>query len=264
MIRILSDLHYRHPAGFVQRLEQIAPLLEGAERIIFNGDSVEARFLAERESGAQDAEALKAFCAGAGVHATLITGNHDPLINDCHHVDLPEHGVVATHGDILFRGLTPWSRETPLLIAAHDRALAEAGHPDMLEPLLIAARKAALAVERLGPLPHHQAQVRTVSGFFRQIWPPGRVIRMLEAWWRVPELAARFAGEHRPDAQCVLIGHTHRAGVWRRRGRLVVNTGAFLPWAGLLMVDIDERGIQVREIEERQGIFHPGRCVARG
>lgn len=263
MIRILSDLHYRHPAGFVQRLEQIAPLLEGVDRVIFNGDSVEARFLAERESGQRDAEKLIAFCRAAGAEATLITGNHDPLISDSHHLDLPEYGVFATHGDILFHGLAPWSRELPLMIAAQDRALSEAGDPCTLEPLLIAARRAALAVEHLGPLPHHQAKVRTLKGFVRQVWPPGRVVRMLKAWRQMPELAARFTIEHRPEAQCIFFGHTHRAGVWRRRGRLIVNTGGFLPWAGLLMADVDEHGVRVRKIKERQGSFYPGRYIAQ-
>ena len=261
--RILSDLHYGHPATAIGDLRQITPLLEGVERVVFNGDSVEMRFVREYEQGAADFARLQAFCAEAGTEGVFLTGNHDPALTPLHHLDLHEGAVFVTHGDALFHGLSPWSREAEALKAAHSQCLADAGHPSALEPLLAAARKAALAIETLGPFAHHHAHAKTFAGFIRQIWPPWRPFKMIECWIQAPGWAAAFAEQHRPNAKCFLFGHTHRAGIWRRRGRTLINTGSFLPYSGMLLADLDGGELAVRKIERRGRDFYPG-AVVRG
>jgi len=41
--RIISDLHYGDPASRVRSLDALQPLFSGADRMVFNGDSVETR-----------------------------------------------------------------------------------------------------------------------------------------------------------------------------------------------------------------------------
>ncbi len=261
--RILSDLHYGHPATYLRDLKQIGPLLEGADRVVFNGDSVEMRFVKEREQGAADFALFKAFCAQIGIDAVFLTGNHDPALTDLNHLDLAEGAILVTHGDILFHGLSPWSREVKALQDAHTRFLAAAGNPPTLEPRLVAARLAALSIENLGPRAHHHARVRSLPGFIQEVWPFWRPLKMLECWMQTPALAAAFAAQYRPKANCILIGHTHRAGVWKRKGRTIINTGSFLPYSGMLAVDLTADSLTVRKIVESQGCFRLGREVAR-
>jgi len=231
--------------------------------MVFNGDTVETRFLKEREQGVADFHQVKAFCEEKGVEADFLTGNHDPLVTGLHHLDLAGGAVLVTHGDILFHGLSPWSREADTLRNAHTSALEAAGNPTLLEPCLAAARRAAISIEKLGPSPHHHARVRSLAGFVRQIWPLWRPLKMVECWLRAPSLAAAFVARYRPEAKCILIGHTHRAGVWKIGKQVVINTGSFLPYSGMLAVDLMPGQLLVRKIGSERGLFRLARDVAR-
>lgn len=269
--RILSDLHYGHPATFVRDLRQLAPLLEGARRVVFNGDSVEMRFVRERERGAAHFAQLAAFCGEAGVEALFLTGNHDPALTALHHLDLAGGAVFVTHGDVFFHGLSPWSWEWRALREAHTRFLREAGREQApeavaLEPQLAAARLAARAIETLGPRPHHAGRLRSLPDLAREVWPPWRPLRMIDCWLKAPARAAAFAARHRPGAKVFLVGHTHRAGIWKRGGCTVVNTGSFLPYSGVFAVDLLPGEVVVRKITTGNGgngAFRLGREVAR-
>jgi predicted phosphodiesterase len=56
----------------------------------------------------------------------------------------------------------------------------------------------------------------------------------------------------------VLIGHTHYAGVWERDGRIVVNTGSFLPFSGRSMVRLTTDRLEVRKIVTDGKEWQPG------
>jgi len=262
-IRILSDLHYGHPASYIKDFSALAPLVEGVNRLVVNGDATECRFTKEFEKGQANREALRQFFCSLGAEPTFLTGNHDPFFNDCHHLDLADGAVLVTHGDILFPGLSPWSRDAEILRRAQIEALAEAGNPATLEGRLAASRQACHAVKDLGPREYHVNSVRTVRGFFQEIWPFWRPFKMLSCWAQTPSRARSLAERYRPRARFVVVGHTHRAGVWRTGGRLVINTGSFLPLSGRLAVDLGDGEIVIRRIVHRNGRFYPGKEVGR-
>lgn len=261
--RIFSDLHYGHPGTLLRDVGQFAPLLEGVEHAIFNGDTVEMRFAKEREKGAADLAVFRAFCEKAGTKPVFLTGNHDPALSNLNHLDLLDGALLVTHGDVLFHGLTPWSRESAALKAAHHRELEALAHPADLETCLLAARRTALSVQHLGPRPHHRSKLRSSAEFLREIWPLWRPLSILTSWARTPSCAGAFAARYRPEAKMIVIGHTHFGGVWRVGQRLVVNTGTFMPYSRRFAVDLISDGVAVREIVEKAGTFHPGREIAR-
>ena len=264
--RILSDVHFGHPASYVRDLRQLDPLLEGVSRVIFNGDTVEMRFLDEREKALADAEAVREWCLGAGVEPLFVTGNHDPFLGDIHHVDLAGGSVLVTHGDILFHGVSPWSRESWRLHDAHTREIAALEDPANFEDQLRAAKRTMLAVEHLGPkMRHAKRQAPTLSSFFHEIWPPWRPLRIVGCWMRTPAQAGAMVARYRPEARFVVIGHMHWAGVWRLKNRVVVNTGSFLPFSQRLAVDVDtESGeLIVRKIVGKRMSFRLGAEMAR-
>ncbi len=71
-----------------------------------------------------------------------------------------------------------------------------------------------------------------------------------------------MAGKHRPQARFVLIGHTHKPGVWRMpNGIVVINTGSFCRPFGALAADVTGGRLTVRKINFAAGQFRPGDTV---
>jgi hypothetical protein len=68
-----------------------------------------------------------------------------------------------------------------------------------------------------------------------------------------------FVERFRPQAQVVVFGHFHRAGVWRHRGRLLINTGSFMPPGSPTCVDFHPGGwLRIRPVSFHHGEFIPG------
>ena len=65
-IRILSDLHFGHPASIIERPEQLAPLFREAKTVVFNGDTVELRYLRGRRIGMRNSVLVRETCEAAG------------------------------------------------------------------------------------------------------------------------------------------------------------------------------------------------------
>jgi hypothetical protein len=114
---------------------------------------------------------------------------------------------------------------------------------------------------RKGRLP--ETRLEWLGCVLAEMLHPGRSLQVIRAWLSGPGLAARLADAHRPRAQCVLLGHTHLPGCWRRGGKTVINTGSYLPWFGRSLVDISEDFLVVRAVAREGNHFHPGRELAR-
>ncbi|MDD5349137.1 MAG: hypothetical protein PHQ12_02890 [Chthoniobacteraceae bacterium] len=263
MIRILSDLHFGYSSSRVKAAEQLAPLAEGAEEVLFNGDTVETRFPQERDRAREAVAALRNVCHTAGAHAVFLTGNHDPDVTEIHHLELADGAILVTHGDVLFHGLSPWSTEAAVLRAAHDRELAALGHPEDLTRRLEALRRAARVLEPLGAKLMPRVKPGLWHALAEHFWPPWRTLRILGGWAQTPFLANALAARCVPQARCVILGHTHFSGVWRVGGRLVVNTGGFTPMGRPLAAELEGNTLTVRKVVFAHGLFWPGRAVAR-
>src|SRR5947208_78017 len=123
--RILSDIHLGHPASLIGAAENIAPLLRGVPTVIFNGDTVEARFIKDRPAALRDLDSITKVYADGSVHPIFINDTHDPAISPVSHVDLADGAILVTHGDMLFHDVAPWSKQARAMRAAHQQALEE-------------------------------------------------------------------------------------------------------------------------------------------
>lgn len=259
-IRILSDIHFGHPASAVEKVESLRPLFRGMGTVVFNGDTVELRFLRGRTRGKRGAEAIRQLCAEEGAQPIFLNGNHDPILAHESHLDLVGGAVLVTHGDMLFHDISPWGLEADLVGQAHTQALAEL-HEDAFydfEQRLSASKRASLVVELHRPgIPRGPfAPLLTVA---RECWPPWRPLQIIKCWIETPAKAEALARVFRPRARLVIIGHTHWSGVWRRGPRLIVNTGSYLSAiGGCLLVDIAANTVTLRKIIRRRGLFEPG------
>ena len=262
---ILSDLHLGHRASQIRDPEEIAPILKEAGAVVFNGDTVEMRTAVDRPVGRKMAAAVARLCHNIGCRATFINGNHDPSLSKIDHLDLMNGRMLVTHGDILFLGVAPWSREAPAYRKIHLRALAHLG-PDALvnlEKRLLATKRAALRLQLMEQPVTADAPAPSLQVLLRQFWPPHRPFMILRAWQQTPTLAARLCELFRPEAKYVLIGHTHYPGCWQRGGITVINTGSFVLHFGALAVILHGESVEIRRIKKQKEGFVLGKRVAR-
>jgi predicted phosphodiesterase len=258
-IRILSDLHFGHPASVIEQPRQLLPLFRGAKTVIFNGDTVELRYLRGRRIGMRNAVLMREACEAAGARPVFINGNHDPILSDLSHVDLVDGAVLVTHGDLLFHDVSPWSHEAVYIGEAHTRELADMEEDAFLdfEKRLKASKRAALAIEL-----HRSGMRRTpftaLQTILRECWPPWRPLQIIHSWVVTPARAEALARVFRPRARFILIGHTHYSGAWRRGPRMIINTGSFLPFGGRMAIDVQDAKLTVRPILNEGGAFRAG------
>lgn len=268
-IRIVSDLHLGNPNSLLKNVDALAPVIEGARTMVFNGDTREDRIMTVRGQAEKSYGRLVELCNTLGAAPVFLCGNHDPEISPHQYLDLCGGRVFITHGDLLFPSVTPWSREID-------------GIRDDIERINEAYGAAAetsldLAVQRLCEVRSRvSVELVRASGGSRienllvtlgELWPPRRLLNIVSIWRQTPALARAFLRVHRPDVECMIIGHTHRRQLATNRSPFVVNTGAFAPGLGRCVVEIDEDQPWTRSVRYRMnGCWHLGRrrLVGRG
>ncbi len=263
IIRILSDLHYGDSGSRVRSLAALRPLFAGADRVVFNGDSVDTRPSPNPRRTARIRRRFLDFVQRELPRGVVLTGNHDADLSELHHLDLLGGLVFVTHGELLFEDLVPWSSEQPQIVALYREELAALApaEREVLETRLGACKRACAQLRLLhDPFPRG-FWPRTARAV-RIFWPPRRPLAMVRAWRELPERVAAVVRCYRPRARFAIVGHTHLPGVWHRTGLIVVNTGSFATPLGGYAVDVSPETVVVWRIRRRAGAFHLGRMVA--
>jgi len=261
-LTILSDTHIGHSASVIRDPEELAPLFGDSATVVFNGDTVEMLWRHNRGRARAQLRRVASVCRREGARPVFVTGNHDPFVSAIHHLDLREGRVLVTHGDILFHEVAPWSRGAEILGPKRTRILRTMG-ADALEDFerqLLATKWTSLALEMREPC-SPSGWLPRVRMLARETWPPWRVLRILRFWMETPDRAAGLARAFRPRARFVVVGHTHHAGVFERDGRVVVNTGAYLPFSKRLAVRLEGDRLSVVRVVRRGRRFRLGRVV---
>jgi len=261
--RIISDLHYGDPASWVRSLDGLQPLFSGADRVVFNGDSVETRRSPIAHKTDQIRKEFLDFTRGTAPGCAVIAGNHDPDISTLHKLELLGGLVFITHGEVLFEDLVPWSRELPQIKEFFRLELAAlpADAREMPDERLAAAKRACARLELLDD-PHPRRPWERFQRTLGIFWPPHRTLAMIKAWRQLPDRATAFARQYHPGIRFILVGHTHMPGVWTRSDIVVINTGSFCPPFGCYAVDVSAKQIVVREVWHSGGCFALGRVIA--
>lgn len=264
-LRIFSDLHFRDPRGILHDLGHFAPLLGEADRLVFNGDSLDTQIPGLACHGPE----LRAFAARSGRDVVWLTGNHDPDFSEHAELSLRDERVWVTHGDVFFHAIAPWSHHADELRSRIAQASAGLSEEEVarIETRLRLHREVARAL----PDPAHLFRPNLFMRAYRvvhAVLPPRRVVEVIKAWRATPRLVAQLARAQRPRAQVVVLGHTHYPGIWRvpaaagAPALTVINTGSFTrPFGGLFVEFHGERVKVVRIRRDGRG-FAPGRCVA--
>ncbi len=258
-IVILSDTHLGKPRGGAGSALALRPLWQGADRLIINGDVAEIHDATLRTEAARQVMQIEQMCEADGVELTLISGNHDPLLTDLRSVELNNGEVYLTHGDALHPAISPWTDHRDRL-----RFLNQRTH-DALSPREAGSTEGHLAAAQYAShftwdemaKDHHQP----LSRWQWMMQKAMQVMRVIWYWQTLPRAASRFAKQHAPDSRFFVFGHIHRTGIWRKAGRVVINTGAYgFPFRPRAVV-IENGELAVWPVigPDEEGTFHFGR-----
>lgn len=174
MIAILSDLHLGLKAA--PSPAAIAPLLEGVDELILNGDAAECASARYAAAGKDALEDLARRARSAGAALVRIEGNHDPGTGEL--IAMRAEGAVAiTHGHAFHPAIAPWSHAAGEVSRAFAAAhAAGAAHAEPLRSLL-AARAAA---RRERELDHARPPLAVLASMARRPW----AFPMVVGYWR--------------------------------------------------------------------------------
>jgi len=255
--RVLSDLHLGHDQSVIRKVEDLRPLIGGGGTVVFNGDTFEERAPCYREKSAAMLEELMALCREEGVRPVMVNGNHDPERWGRDAVDAAGGRMYVTHGHVLLRLVSPWSSKLRGCRGEIEAMLAAAGE---WERLSLGERYALTRAVCLRMPPSEtrqgsQSVAAKVGLLMREVWPPTRPWEVMKVWAGLPRLASEFTGRYRPGAKAVVFGHTHRAALWRRGGRWLVNTGGFVTFSRPWRVTWDGEGMVIERIRVKGGAF---------
>lgn len=262
-VAVISDVHLAWRRHWRRRVDRLRPLWAGAEKVVFNGDTLDRTTSARPAKAGEVLDHIRRCCAGDGAEAVFLAGNSDFDTIGTDHLILADGGVLVTHGHVVLPAMCPWRNTARNLHRARQEALAQLP-PDRRDTLAgqLAAARAGL-VNGQAPLdPRSRDGLMPVLRLWSFAHRPDRILSVLRTWRDTPPMAAQFLRRYCPQARVVLIGHTHRPGVWRIDERWVINTGSpRSPWRPLV-ARVQGRTITVRRTRRRAGQLHPGPTLA--
>ena len=251
---ILSDIHFCGSHSKVKSAEQLRPLWDGCDAMVLNGDTTEVNSPRHSEESKQRASELIAIATQDGVHTTYLCGNHDPVESDNDFMWFCKENVFVFHGHAAFETLAPWSWRAKFIGQVRKKYIQESG--DGFQEQLKSARKASFDV---------------VSGAFESSRPSAvflallgipAAIRVLLGWKYFPSLISHWIEQYAPSAKFVIVGHTHHAGIWKRNGRVIINTGCFGFPSHPRAVVIDNDELIVYKLRLTDGHYSLGRVCS--
>ena len=259
-IVIISDTHLGRPHAAAASARALRPLWADADRFIVNGDTAEVHHPTHWCEAAKETMQLFDLCETDDVHLTLLSGNHDPYISDIRHLHLARGLIFVTHGDVLHPAVAPWSPAAGRIRRAYRNGLEQLEDDDR-ETLEARLQLAQHASHEEWKHLHELKREASRSTMFNMIIRPWAVAKVLWYWQIVPRLADEFVAQHAPEARFAIIGHTHRPGVWSRRGRTIINTGSFGFPGRPRAVVLEGRELKVVGIEWRGEAYQLGTQV---
>ena len=260
-VRILSDLHLGHAASRIDRVADLRPLIEGATNIVFNGDTCELVYSGWRPRSEEMRDEIIELCHEAGAAAWFTAGNHDPWISETAWLTAEDGRVFITHGDLVLRNPSPWSREClkrkrELLALLRDRGEGDGSLGSRWETLKMLNQTMIPDEPVAGP-------PKYTSPGLNALWPPERGFQILRVWALQAHYANAFAGRFAAECRAFIYGHFHRPLVARKGDRFICNTGAFVAKTESLVVDVVDGVVTAREVVRENGEFRPGTEVGR-
>ena len=197
-------------------------LLAECDRLVVNGDLAELHQPGLIERSQHLVRAFREQAAARNTTLELLAGNHDPEISKWRGLGFADNRLIITHGDAFHTMIAPWARHALTIKQAwtETRNAHQVG-TEQVEHRFDAVRAAALAEWEA------ESEEATFTTLGSVLSRPDAILRILRYWQKAPEHARLFARTFFPRAEYLVVGHTHRASVCRKKKPVVINTGAF-------------------------------------
>lgn len=251
---ILSDIHFCKRGSSIASVDQLRPLWNECDTLILNGDTAEMYSRSLRVKSKEMMQLLIKLAGKDNVTTIVICGNHDPTISDIQHVWLCGERVLVFHGDVQFKGVTPWSWRGKHIAKCRQECIKESGDG-------FHEQFASLRTSTTNATTGKYTQYKPSLPHMMLLSFPC-IFNVFYGWWRFPTLTNQWVERYAPSAKIIIAGHTHHAGIWKRDGRIIINTGCF----GVLgfpsrprAVVIDNNMVTVHTIRRRGGNYVLGR-----
>lgn len=243
---------------------QVEHLFDGAASVVLAGDTSELHLpeLAERADWLR--RQLLASITSRGITPIELPGNHDPAVAPHTHVELAGGEVLVHHGDALFHFGSPWGREVTVSRPQLEQVSAAFGPSSALDAESWLARANAWARAMSPPETLEFESLRGRLGHYAGLlFPPQRIARMADAVLTGEVRAIRLAERLFPRARFIINGHTHLGRIVQARGRVAINTGAYVRIGSPRLVIVDAAELRVLRVVQRGDLFVPGREIGR-
>ena len=255
---ILSDLHFGR-AGPEFTPVSLRGLWRAGDHLIINGDCAELHDPRYWDVARRQVLELEDLCEADGVTLTLLAGNHDPSISPLRHLFLAGGEVLVTHGDVIHPAIAPWCHTAPLIRSAFREAMSTLpveSHATLQSRLWASQHAATVKWERV------RDQIGWISPS-RLLLRPWAFVQILIYWATFPREVRKFVADYAPESKIVVLGHTHRQGVWIKNGVTVINTGAYGFPAKPRAVLIEGREMSVLPLRRSSAGYVFGKPIAR-
>jgi len=248
---VISDTHLGRPGRATA--ESLRPIWQGIDELIINGDVAEIQIPWLRNAAVREIDRLDDLTRRDGVRLTLISGNHDAYLTDRRCIQWADGQGLIMHGDALHDAVAPWTKSAKTMKRLTRLALAEADPDDRDD--LHTRLSIAQHVGHSEFLEEYVLSNRGESSAVRALTRPWEVPPVIWYWLREPKIAMRFIERYTPQTKLLIVGHSHRPGLWRKDGRTIINTGAFTfpgrPWCAAL----NGSTVRVERIEKQAGVY---------
>ncbi|HIN84426.1 MAG TPA: hypothetical protein EYM90_05965 [Phycisphaerales bacterium] len=244
---ILSDIHFCKRGSTVHSIEQLRPLWQGFDEVVFNGDTTELHCEKYTGLAKQANNRLKELTKEDGVQLTMICGNHDPTVSKIEHKWYWDDKILVFHGHAPIFGGAPWSWRYKHFAKSYEEQLQQSGNGfnEQLSAIRVASIQAAS-----GEFSHHKP-----SHLHMLLLIAPAIFKILKCWKRYPTLVAMWTKQFAPSATYIITGHTHHAGIWERDGKVIINTGCFGFPSHPRAVVLDDDTLTVHTIKKRNGSY---------
>jgi len=233
--------------------------------VVFNGDTVGGRETNNGTSAEEILTYISKLCAKDGTEAVFLAGNSDYFLDVTKHLLLAEGRILIMHGDVIFPEMSPWWDESHLYRAARDSALRKMPERmrSTLEGQLSSTRKAMSELANDDSCENNNGSFSNrIQQLQRWLAKPRRGWAIIRAWKNMPSMAAKFTAQYADEAKFIIIGHTHRAGVWRVADKIVVNTGSFVGFGQPFIAHFTDDKLLVQKLVRKQDKFFPDKTIA--
>ncbi|MCK5113521.1 MAG: metallophosphoesterase family protein [Phycisphaerae bacterium] len=250
---LFSDLHlcsksHHHWQG---ELERLRGLWADAKTVIFNGDSISWKIARHHDQCEKIRDEITDYFRSHGLETVFIAGNSDQEVCSRDYQFIRDEKILVLHGHAIFKSVSPWNYHAAKIKQLRHEFLESIPQTsrNTLDVATQSARTATVEIQR--QCMNNRCKTGLSSYIFlkrHNFRTLMRISKILKSWKTAPKLGADFMERYAPQAKFLIMGHTHRSGVWKIGERIIINTGSIKKPRTALYIRIENDVLKVFRI----------------